>query len=135
MRLAFFGSTGIIFYNHEYFIITMLKIIARKGFILKMADEEKKDEKYAYLQNAMTVDELIEECDVFVNDLNNAAFTATFDIQQGMRLGYTAAKKVFEDLIDRLEEHSPNPEADEFITRLYNVYDALEQLEKKCDYI
>ena len=98
-----------------------------------MAEEEKK--KYEYLQKSMTVEELIEECDIFVQDLNNAAFTATFDIQQGMRMGYTASKKVLEDIIDRLEEHSPNPEEDEFITRLYNVYDALEQLEQKCDYI
>jgi len=98
-------------------------------------EEEKKENTFAYLQNSMTADELMEECDVFVKDLNNAAFTATFDIQQGIRMGYTASKKVLEDIIDRLEEHSPYPEDDEFITRLYNVYDALEQLEKKCDYI
>ena len=96
--------------------------------------EEKKLD-YSYLQNSMTVDELIEEMNLFTKELNNAAFTSTFDIQQGIRMGYTSSMKVIEDLIDRLEEHSPNPEEDDFISSLYNVYDALEQLQKKCDYI
>ena len=92
-------------------------------------------EKYEYLKTSMTVEELIEEMNLLTKELNNSAFTSTFDIQQGIRMGYTATMKVVEDIIDRLEEHSPDPEEDQFITSLYNVYDALEQLQKKCDYI
>ena len=92
-------------------------------------------EKYEYLKTSMTVEELIEEMNLLTKELNNSAFTSTFDIQQGIRMGYTAAMKVVEDIIDRLEERSPNPEEDQFITSLYNVYDALEQLQNKCDYI
>lgn len=91
--------------------------------------------KYEYLKTSMTVEELIEEMNLLTKELNNSAFTSTFDIQQGIRMGYTATMKVVEDIIDRLEERSPNPEEDQFITSLYNVYDALEQLQKKCDYI
>ena len=92
-------------------------------------------EKYEYLKTSMTVEELIEEMNLLTKELNNSAFTSTFDIQQGIRMGYTATMKVVEDIIDRSEEHSPDPEEDQFITSLYNVYDALEQLQKKCDYI
>ena len=42
-------------------------------------------EKYEYLKTSMTVEELIEEMNLLTKELNNSAFTSTFDIQQGMK--------------------------------------------------
>ena len=43
--------------------------------------------------------------------------------------------QVFQDIIERLEEKSPNPDNDTLITSLYNVYNVLEDLRSKCDYL
>ena len=91
--------------------------------------------KYEYLKSSMTLDEIMEEIDLYVKDLNNAQFHVTLDLQTGIRMGFIASMKVIEDIIDRLEECSDDPENDEFITKLYNVYEALELIKNKCDYI
>lgn len=91
--------------------------------------------KYDYLKSSMTLDEIMEELDLYVKDLNSAQFHATLDLQTGIRMGFIASMKVIEDIIDRLEECSEDPENDEFITKLYNVYEALELIKNKCDYI
>ncbi len=90
---------------------------------------------YSYLKSAMTLEELMCEIDDTVADLNTAAFTSTFDCKLGTIKGYEAVMLMVEDIINRLEECSPNPENDEFITKMYNMYDALEQLKNKCNYL
>lgn len=93
------------------------------------------DNKFKYLGESMTVNELIEEMDTYTKDLRDAEFKATFDIVNGVREGFSASMQVFQDIIERLEEKSPNPDNDTLITSLYNVYNALEDLRSKCDYL
>lgn len=90
---------------------------------------------YSYIKEALPLKDVLEELDASVKDLNTAAFTSTFDIQQGMILGYNSLMTLVEAIIDSLEEKSPDPENDILITKFYNLYEGLEQLKGKCDYI
>ena len=90
---------------------------------------------YSYIKEALPIKDVLEELDEAVKELNTAAFTSTFDIQQGMTLGYTSLMTLVEAIIDSLEEKSPNPETDILITKFYNLYESLEQLKGKCEYI
>ena len=93
------------------------------------------DEKFAYLKDAMSVAEIIEEMNICTKDLRNAEFRATFDPVNGVREGFSSMMQVWQDVVERLEEKSPDPEHDDLITSLYNVYNALEDLRSKCDYL
>lgn len=89
----------------------------------------------SYLKSSMTIDELMEEMDSCVQDLNKSAFESTFNVKLGVTHGYENILQVLEDIIDRLEEKSPDPENDPFITKLYNMYNAVEQLKDKCKWL
>lgn len=88
-----------------------------------------------YLKTAMTIDEIKEELDQYEKDLRGAEFKATIDIVAGVIDGYSATMQVFQDIIERLEEKSPDPEHDELITKFYNVYNALEDMKAKCKFL
>ena len=88
-----------------------------------------------YLKTAMTIDEIKEELDQYEKDLRGAEFKATINIVAGVIDGYSATMQVFQDIIERLEEKSPDPEHDELITKLYNVYNALEDMKAKCKFL
>lgn len=90
---------------------------------------------HEYLKDAMTVDELTEEFNTYAKDIRDAEFKATLDIVAGVRDGYEATMQMFQDIIERLEEKSPDPEKDSLITSLYNAYNALEDMHRKCDYL
>lgn len=89
----------------------------------------------SYVKNSVTIEELMEEMDTFIKDMNNANFNSSFDIQKGMMLGYCAMMQIFQDIIERMEELSPDPENDPLITKLYQCYESIENLKGKCDYI
>lgn len=89
----------------------------------------------SYLRDAITVEELKEELDQFERDLRDAEYKSTLDIVAGVKDGFSSMMQVLQDIIERLEEHSPDPDHDEFITRLYNVYNALEYMKQKCEYL
>ena len=88
-----------------------------------------------YLKTSMTVAELKEELDQYEVDRRDAEFKATLDIVAGVRDAFSSTMQVFQDIIERLEEKSPDPENDELITKLYNVYNALEDMRNKCEYL
>ena len=100
-----------------------------------MTEANDSGNSYDYLKESMTVDELKEEMMTYANDLRDAEFKATIDIVSGIREGYEATMQMFQDIIERLEEKSPNPDNDELITSLYTVYDALEDMQRKCEYL
>ena len=100
-----------------------------------MADESNINPNYEYLKTAMTLDEIKEELDQYERDLRDSEFKATLDIVAGVKDAFSSTMQVFQDILERLEEKSPDPENDELITKLYNVYNALEDMKKKCDYL
>lgn len=100
-----------------------------------MANTENTNSSEDYLKTSMTVAELKEELDQFEVDLRDAEFKATLDIVAGVRDAFSSTMQVFQDIIERLEEKSPDPENDELITKLYNVYNALEDMRNKCEYL
>lgn len=102
-----------------------------KGGTLGVAETNNHD----YLKDVMTVEELTEEFNTYATDIRDAEFKATLDIVAGVREGYEATMQLFQDIIERLEEKSPDPEKDSLITSLYNAYDALEDMHRKCDYL
>lgn len=97
--------------------------------------DEQKTASTDYLKTAVTIDELKEEMDTYAKDLRDAEFIATMDIVRGVKEAFSASMQVYQDLIERLEEKSPDPENDPFITSMYNVYNALEDMRGKCDYL
>lgn len=99
-----------------------------------------KEVDLTYLKSAISTEELIEELNLYTKDLKNAGFTTTFGdegLVKGVTDGYEATMKVIEDIINRCEEEgqSPDPMHDQFITALYNVYNALDKLKDKCKYL
>lgn len=106
-----------------------------EAIVVNESSKEVAINDFSYLKEAASVNDYMEEMDELVKDLNKAAFTATFDVVAGVKLGYEAFLTVTEALIDTYEEKSPDPENDEFITKLYNVYEAVEQLKNKCEYL
>ena len=88
-----------------------------------------------YLATSMTVDELTEETYQYAKDIRDAEFKATLDIVAGVTEGYSATMQLFQDIIERLEEKSPDPDHDPLITALYEAYNALEDMKNKCAYL
>ena len=113
-----------------------------------MAENEKTNTEHqskptadlSYLSHVVTKEELIEELNIYTKELRNADLTASFPcdgLHPGITMAIDSTMKVFEDLINRCEEKgmSPDPEHDEFITAMYNVYNALEKIKGRCKFI
>ena len=93
------------------------------------------NDEYGYLNGSMSVAEIQEELAIWAKDLRDAEFMSTLDIVRGVKEGYSSTMQVVQDIIERLEEKSPDPNNDTLITALYTVYDALSDMKKKCDFL
>ena len=91
--------------------------------------------EFEYLKNIVTFEEVCQEIDDVVKDFNGAAFTSTFDPKLGAIKSHEAMLKLIQDLIERFEEKSPDPEEDPFITKMYSLYEAIEQCKDKCNFL
>ena len=86
------------------------------------------NKEFEYLKNIVTFEEVCQEIDDVVKDFNGAAFTSTFDPKLGAINSHEAMLKLIQDLIERFEEKSPDPEEDPFITKMYSLYEAIASL-------
>ena len=93
------------------------------------------NKEFEYLKNIVTFEEVCQEINDMVKDFNGAAFTSTFDPKLGTIKSHEAMLKLIQDLIERFEEKSPNPEEDPFITKMYSLYNAIEQCKDKCRFL